>query len=88
MSSHKDAHTEHVEEDMSSHKGGQTEYVEDVGHAQLSAVDAQEEYGSMWKELIANPKIVACAMFANIGAIMYGYDSLSTSLCLSMEPFV
>lgn len=90
MSSHKDAQTEYVHEDnMSTHKVAQTEYIEEVGSARSPpAVDTQEEHGSIWKELVANPKVVACAMFANIGAIMYGYDSLSTSLCLDMAPFV
>ncbi|KAL2823846.1 general substrate transporter [Aspergillus cavernicola] len=42
---------------------------------------------SITKSLIANPKIILLSMFANIGALMYGYDTMSLSLCLSMSAF-
>lgn len=41
----------------------------------------------VYKVLLRNPKIIACCLFANIGGLMYGFDHLALSLCLSMEPF-
>lgn len=35
-----------------------------------------------------HPMILACCLYANVGSLMYGFDNLSLSLCLSMSPFV
>ncbi|KAL2851258.1 general substrate transporter [Aspergillus pseudodeflectus] len=42
---------------------------------------------SITKTLLANPMIILLSTFANVGALMYGYDTMSLSLCLSMPPF-
>ena len=43
--------------------------------------------GNAWATLKKNPKIVACCIFANLGALMYGFDNLALSICLSMPAF-
>ena len=63
-------------------KETEASHVEFGDHAQPDA----NEVGVI-KTLIANPKIIGLALFANLGAIMYGYDNLALSLCLSMYPF-
>ncbi|KAF7550962.1 hypothetical protein G7Z17_g5386 [Cylindrodendrum hubeiense] len=40
------------------------------------------------KVLWRHRKILMCCTFANLGAAMYGFDNLTLSLCLSMQPFV
>lgn len=35
-----------------------------------------------------HPMIIFCCLYANVGSLMYGFDNLSLSLCLSMAPFV
>lgn len=42
---------------------------------------------SIWETLKENPMVIICCLFANCGALMYGYDNLALSLCLSMVPF-
>ena len=39
------------------------------------------------KTLLSHPKIIALCLFANLGALMYGFDNLALSLCLSTVPF-
>ncbi|KAJ9606139.1 hypothetical protein H2200_009100 [Cladophialophora chaetospira] len=63
-------------------KEADTSHVEFGDHAQPDA----NEVGVV-KTLVTNPKIIGLALFANLGAIMYGYDNLALSLCLSMFPF-
>ncbi|KAJ5701164.1 maltose permease Mal61 [Penicillium malachiteum] len=41
----------------------------------------------VWKVLINNYKIVGLSLFANLGGLMYGFDTMALSLCLSMTPF-
>ena len=60
----------------------ETSHVEFGDHTQPDA----NEVGVV-KTLMSNPKIIGLALFANLGAIMYGYDNLALSLCLSMYPF-
>jgi hypothetical protein len=63
----------------------------DVSH--IDAEQAQDSttadpYGSSpWKAIVANPKIVAVCLYANIGALMYGFDNLVLSLALTLPPF-
>lgn len=40
------------------------------------------------RTLINNPVIVLCVLYGNIGALMYGFDNISLSLCLDMPAFV
>ncbi|OJI97294.1 hypothetical protein ASPVEDRAFT_122650 [Aspergillus versicolor CBS 583.65] len=61
--------------------------------ATIEHVDAVRTYGSdeesksTWQTLKSNPKIIALCFFANVGPLMYGFDNLATSLCLSMPAF-
>ncbi len=57
-------------------------------HLEFSGRDRadMDEVGVV-KTLLDNPRIVGLALFANLGAIMYGFDNLALSLCLSMVPF-
>jgi SP family general alpha glucoside:H+ symporter-like MFS transporter len=66
----------------STAKEANASHVEFDDHAQPDA----NEVGVI-RTLMANPKIIGLALFANLGAIMYGYDNLALSLCLSMYPF-
>ncbi|RAL00068.1 maltose permease Mal61 [Aspergillus ibericus CBS 121593] len=43
---------------------------------------------STWLELRDHPRIVLLCLYANIGALMYGFDSLILSLSLSMTAFL
>lgn len=38
--------------------------------------------------LIKNPIVILCVMYGNVGALMYGFDNISLSLCLDMQPFM
>lgn len=38
--------------------------------------------------LVRNPVVVLCALYGNIGALMYGFDNITLSLCLDMPAFV
>lgn len=42
---------------------------------------------TIWETLKENPAVILCCIYANFGALMYGYDNLALSLCLSMVPF-
>jgi SP family general alpha glucoside:H+ symporter-like MFS transporter len=42
---------------------------------------------SPWKAIVANPKIVALCLYANLGALMYGFDNLVLSLALTLPAF-
>ncbi len=46
-----------------------------------------EDEMSAWQSIRSNPKIVLCALYANIGALMIGYDNLALAVCLSMPAF-
>lgn len=43
---------------------------------------------SVMATLIRNPIVILCVMYGNVGALMYGFDNISLSLCLDMAPFV
>lgn len=59
-----------------------------IDRVYLAQSEAEEEHNaSTWQTLKANPKIIALCFFANIGPLMYGFDNLATSLCLSMPAF-
>jgi hypothetical protein len=59
----------------------------DAEQAHDQTLSSNPEERSPWKSIWANPKIVALCLFANIGALMYGFDNLVLSLALSMPPF-
>lgn len=42
---------------------------------------------SAWTCIKQNPKVVLCALYANIGAVMVGYDNLALAVCLAMPAF-
>ncbi|KAM0134451.1 hypothetical protein ACHAO1_005663 [Botrytis cinerea] len=42
---------------------------------------------SIWQTIKQNPFIVLCCIYANMGALMYGFDNIALSLCLNMVPF-
>lgn len=52
--------------------------------------DANNEDASpgILQVLWRHPVIWVCCLYANVGSLMYGFDNLSLSLCLSMAPFV
>ena len=52
-----------------------------------SVPENPEDEMSAWQCLKSNPKIVLCALYANIGALMIGYDNLALAVCLSMPAF-
>jgi hypothetical protein len=58
----------------------------DSEQAQQSATTNSPE-PSPWKAILANPKIVALCLYANLGALMYGFDNLVLSLALTLPPF-
>lgn len=69
-------------------------HVERAGSAATSIVDIDEaeeanivELG-IWETIRNHPNIIFCCIFANLGALMYGFDNISLSLCLTMGPFV
>ncbi|KAJ5553963.1 maltose permease Mal61 [Penicillium frequentans] len=47
----------------------------------------EQPHVSTAKVLATNPRIIALSIFANVGALMYGFDTMSLSLCLSMTAF-
>ena len=59
--------------------------VEQVNQARTAEQHEHEQ--SIWQVVKADPMVLLLAAFANIGALMYGYDNLSLSLCLTFEPF-
>lgn len=64
----------------------------DAQHVEQLVLEAQtaeqaDHKSTPWKTVVANPKIVLCCLYANIGAMMYGFDNLALSLCLSMPAF-
>ncbi len=52
-----------------------------------SVPENPEDEMSAWQCIKTNPKIVLCALYANIGALMIGYDNLALNVCLSMPAF-
>lgn len=70
--------TTHVEEAQQSSQ---------AQHAgQGSLVD--EDGLGVARTLLNNPIIVLCALYGNVGALMYGFDNITLTLCLNMQPFV
>lgn len=47
-----------------------------------------EDNLSVLATLLKNPIVILCVMYGNIGALMYGFDNISLSLCLDMQPFM
>lgn len=52
---------------------------------ELSTVD---DDSGVFRTILQNPVIVLCALYGNIGALMYGFDNITLSLCLDMQAFV
>lgn len=59
-----------------------TELVESVDESTVS----QDEQ-TIWQALKQNPWIVVLTFYANLGAMMIGYDNLSLGFCLAMPSF-
>lgn len=71
---------------MSPRKDHEKATVEHLDDA-VRTYGSDEESKSAWQTLKSNPKIIALCFFANVGPLMYGFDNLATSLCLSMPAF-
>ncbi|CAK7226328.1 hypothetical protein SBRCBS47491_006192 [Sporothrix bragantina] len=56
-------------------------------HADNASSHPVSEMG-IFQTIRRHPMILACCLFANVGSFMYGFDNLTLSLCLSMEPFL
>lgn len=70
--------TAHIEE------ANQSSFGQDAGHDSL----LDEDRLGVAQTLLKNPIIILCALYGNIGALMYGFDNITLSLCLDMQPFV
>lgn len=62
----------------------QPSHVQDAGHNSL----LDEDKLGVAQTLLKNPIIVLCGLYGNIGALMYGFDNITLTLCLNMQPFV
>ncbi|CAK7238441.1 hypothetical protein SEUCBS140593_010691 [Sporothrix eucalyptigena] len=52
-------------------------------------VEAEEDgLRGILKTIFRHPMIIICCLYANVGSLMYGFDNLTLSLCLSMDPFL
>jgi hypothetical protein len=49
--------------------------------------NVSENDESAWQCMKNNPMVVLWTLYANIGAIMIGYDNLTLAVCLSMPAF-
>lgn len=78
VSAEQKSQTAHVEEAQLSTS------VQDAGHGALF----DEEGLGVAQTLLKNPIIVLCGLYGNIGALMYGFDNITLTLCLNMQPFV
>jgi SP family general alpha glucoside:H+ symporter-like MFS transporter len=65
---------------------------EDVTHvATREPASTGLEYDSelaIFRTLFKHPIILLLSLYANLGALMYGFDNITLSLCLSMEPLL
>ncbi|KAJ2898975.1 hypothetical protein MKZ38_003544 [Zalerion maritima] len=48
----------------------------------------QTDEDGILRTIVKHPVIVLVSLYANLGALMYGFDNLSLSLCLSMGAFL
>lgn len=71
---------------MDQKYGSQISHVED-SQMKPSQQPLYQKETSIWAEIVSNPKIIGLSVFANFGAFMYGFDTMSLSLCLSMPAF-
>lgn len=78
VSAEQKSQTAHVEE------AHQSTSVQDAGDAALFDEDGL----GVARTLLKNPIIVLCTLYGNIGALMYGFDNITLTLCLNMQPFV
>lgn len=63
------------------HKNGTLESYENVPER-----NGEPEVGT-WQCIKENPKVVLWTLYANLGAMMIGYDNLTLAVCLSMPAF-
>ncbi|KAH8678391.1 general substrate transporter [Xylariales sp. PMI_506] len=54
----------------------------------IGATAPADSNSSVFSVIKNNPIILLCCLYANLGAFMYGFDNITLSLCLDMEPFV
>lgn len=78
LSAEQKSQTAHVEEAQ------QSTSVQDAGQNSLFDEDGL----GVAQTLLKNPIIVLCGLYGNIGALMYGFDNITLTLCLNMQPFV
>lgn len=78
LSAEQKSQTAHVEEAQ------QSTSVQDAGRNAL----LDEDGLGVAQTLLKNPIIVLCGLYGNIGALMYGFDNITLTLCLNMQPFV
>lgn len=78
LSAEQKSQTAHVEEAQ------QLSHERDAGHNSLF----EEDTLGVAQTLLKNPVIVLCALYGNVGALMYGFDNITLTLCLNMQPFV
>jgi hypothetical protein len=65
------------------------ENVEEHAHPALrqDGPSSPEDDESAWQCIKGNPMVVLWTLYANIGAMMIGYDNLTLAVCLSMPAF-
>lgn len=85
--------TEIRPERISAEQKSQTTHIEEaqqLSHAQDAGHNSpfDEDRLGVAQTLLKNPVIVLCALYGNIGALMYGFDNITLTLCLNMQPFV
>lgn len=85
--------TEIRPERLSAEQKSQSAHVEEaqqLSHEQDARHDSvfEEETLGVAQTLLKNPVIVFCALYGNVGALMYGFDNITLTLCLNMQPFV
>lgn len=78
---------------ISAEQKSRTAHVEEakqLSHVQDAGQDTpfEEDTLSVAQTLFKNPVIVLCDLYGNIGALMYGFDNITLTLCLNMQPFV
>jgi hypothetical protein len=66
--------------------GGDVLHQEDT-RTEAAPAGLAEDDMTAWQCIRRNPKIILCSLYANIGAVMIGYDNLTLAVCLAMPAF-
>ncbi|KAK3944421.1 general substrate transporter [Diplogelasinospora grovesii] len=59
-----------------------------AGDTQIAMGNDTDPDLGILRTIFKHPVILLCCIYANIGALMYGFDNITLSLCLSMQPFI